>query len=182
MSLVAITSPLAALNPKVWTEDGRRLFARTNLFLQILCLFFWEKSVAIDRDERTVAVRRRFFWLIERTTVYRFEDISHILYKYRSVSLGWDMFGRDTDRAEAFDVGFELEATDSLGRRDEILLFAFRGDGHGMTGVSGVLLGDSAIDTGGDQADASLSYVDLIQNYTGKTLSRPRGYMAARYR
>ena len=60
--------------------------------------------------------------------------------------------------------------------------FAFRGDGHGMTGVSGVLLGDSAIDTGGDQADASLSYVDLIQNYTGKTLSRPRGYMAARYR
>lgn len=172
MSLVAVTSPLSALNPKVWTEDGRLLYARTNLFLQILCLFFWEKIVVVDRDAETVTVRRRFFWAITREKTYAFSEISHVLYKYRSMTLGWDMFGRDTNRAEAFDVGFELFD------RDEVLLFAFRGDGHGMTGATGVLLGDSVVDTGGDQADASLGYVDLIQNYTGKTLSKPKVFGA----
>lgn len=175
MSILAITSPLAALNPKVWTEDGQ-LRARTNLLLQILCLFFWERTVIVDRRERTILLRNRFLWLLERTHVFAFGDLSHIDYRFASMSTGWDMFGRDTDSLEKFTVSVTKHDGET------IELFAFRGDGTGMTGVTGVMLGDSALDYEGDQADKSLGYVEQLQRFTGLTLGKKYSWGANRYR
>lgn len=174
MSLVAITSPLAALNPKVWTEDGQ-LRARTNLFIQILCLFFWQRTVIVDRRERTILVRNRFLWLLERTHVYAFGDLSHIDYKFSSMSTGWDMFGRDTGSLEKFIVSVTTR------EGEPIELFAFRGDGTGMTGVTGVMLGDSLVDYEGDQAGKSLGFVEQLQRFTGLSLGKKYNWGAGRY-
>ncbi|MFO0615473.1 MAG: hypothetical protein U0414_22965 [Polyangiaceae bacterium] len=169
MSLITVTSPLSALNPKVWVEEGR-LHARTNLFLMILCLFFWQRTVIVDRRERTVLVRSRFLWLLENTRVIPFSEIDHLYYRYNRVSTGWDMMGRDTDSLESFSVGLSLEDG------SEVNLLAFRGDGTGMTGVSGVLMGDSLVDTEGDQEGASLGFVDQLQRFTGKSLGKRRRF------
>ncbi len=165
MSLVQVTSRLSAVNPKVAFDDGV-LTARTNLFLQVLSLFLWKKTVVVDAAASTVIIKRRYLWLIERVTEVPFSDISHIEYRYASLTTSWDMLGNAHDALERFTVDLALHDG------EEERLFSFRGEGAKSTGPVGVFLDDSVVDVRGDQAERSLSYVDLLMELTGKGLSK----------
>jgi hypothetical protein len=165
MSFVTVTSRFSAVNPKVWI-DGDALHARTNLFLQLLCLFFWCKTVVVDRRARVMTIHWRYFWFLRRTGDIAFDDITHFEYRYGSIATAWSWFGHVHDSLEQFSIDAAL--TD----RTEMRLFSFRGQGAHQTGAVGVLLGDSAIDFQGDQGARSLAYIDLLQEFTGKGLSR----------
>lgn len=165
MSLGVLTSPLSAINPKIWFADGV-LHARTNLLLQILCLFFWKKRVEVDPATSTIRIYKRYLWILESTTEISFSEISHLEYRYGSLTTSWDLFGNSLDRVEAFTVDLALHD------QSEVRLLSFRGDGAVRTGMIGVALGDSVIDAQGDQEQRSLAYIDFLQELTGKGLSK----------
>lgn len=165
MGFLEVTSPFSAVNPKVSFEDGV-LRARTNLFLQVLSLFSWNKRVVVDAEARTITVKRRYLWILQSETEIGFDDISHIEYRYGSLTTSFDWLGNAQDVLESFSVDLALHDG------SEHRLFSFRGDGARSTGAVGVLLGDSLVDYQGDQAKRSLSYVDALQELTGKGLSK----------
>jgi hypothetical protein len=168
MSLVTVTSPLSAINPRVWWE-GPTLCARTALILQLLCLFFWSKEIRVNPRAKTVSIQRRYLWFLRHRRAIHFNDISHLDYQYSSLMTGWNWMGQETDALESYTVALVLES------REEVTLMRFRGEGSRHTGLGGVLLGDSLIDVEGDQQARSLNFVDALRDVTGKGLSKPRG-------
>ncbi len=181
MSLVTITSPLAALTPKVWW-DGDRLCARTSKAWQAASLGSWCQEVIADPTARVVEIHKRYLWLASSVTEVPFDAISHIEYRHVDFATDWlggprgSYFrGTATDGMESYSV------TLALRDRDEIHLFSFQGEDAHQTGVAGVILGDSIVDTRGDQQEKSLRYVDSLMEVTQKGLSnrsRPRKYKA----
>ncbi|MFO0553392.1 MAG: hypothetical protein U0271_33720 [Polyangiaceae bacterium] len=173
MGYLVVESGFSALNPKVWFDEGKML-ARTNLLFQVLSLASWCKHVEVDPKARVVTVRRRFLWLLERTTEVPFAEISHIAYRYGSLATSWDILGRVHDSLESYSIALVL--TDG----SEVSLFSFRGEGSASTGLSGMLLGDSLIDYQGNQGARSLAYIDALQELTERGLSphaKPRKYV-----
>jgi hypothetical protein len=168
MSLITVTSPLSAINPKVWWE-GPALCARTAMLLQILSLFSWCKTVSVNPRAKTVSIQWRYLWLLRHRRAIHFNDISHLDYQYSSLMTGWNWMGQETDAVESYTVALVLES------REEVTLMRFRGEGARHTGWGGVLLGDSIIDVEGDQQARSLNFIDSLQELTGKGLSKPRG-------
>jgi hypothetical protein len=179
MSLVTVTSPMAALTPKVWWDDGR-LCARTSMVWQVATLGSWCQEVIADPEERVVTVRRRYLWLATSTMEVPFDAISHIEYRHVGVATDWFggsrrmvLHGGKSDGVESYSVSLALRD------RDEIHLFSFQGEDSVHTGAVGVLLGDEILDVRGDQQEKSLNYVDALQVVTQKGLSsrsRPRRY------
>jgi hypothetical protein len=165
MSLVTITSPLSAIAPRVWW-DGPRLCARTSLFWQGVSLGAWRREVVVDPDDRAVWITTRRFWVSTDEVRVAFDSISHIEYRYGGLTTGWNAFGQAHDGLESFSVALALHD------RSEIPLFSFQGEGSHATGATGVLLGDSLVDVRGDQQEQSLSFIDSLQQLTGKGLSR----------
>lgn len=158
---------MSAVNPRVW-HDGEVLCARTALLLQILSLFFWCKSVQVNPRSRTVSIQWRYLWFLRHHKAIHFNQISHLDYRYSSLATGINWMGDTTDALESYTVALVLED------RSEVTLMKFRGEGARTTGLGGVLLGDSLIDVQGDQGDKSLSYIDALQEATGKGLSKPQ--------
>ena len=181
MSLVTVTSPLHAIGPHVWWDEGR-LCARTSRFWQGATLGAWRKEVVVDPGTRTVAIHTRTFWLAKGTVEVPFDAISHVAYRHGGFATAWigglrgsSLQGTATDGVESYSVALALHD------RDEIHLFSFMGDDSHQTGVAGVLLGDSIVDVRGDQQERSLRYVDALLELTGKGLSsrsRPNRYRA----
>ena len=68
---------LLSLGPKVYFDEGV-LVARTNLLLQILCLFFWRRKVTVDPTARSITIKRRYLWVFFLKTEYGFDEVSHI--------------------------------------------------------------------------------------------------------
>jgi hypothetical protein len=165
MSFVTVTSRFSAVNPKVWIDEGV-LHARTNLFLQLLCLFLWRKTVVVDPRARLLTVSWRYLWFFQRTGEIAFDDITHFEYRYASVATSWSWFGQVHDSLEQFTIDA------ALNDNTEMRLFSFRGEGAHNTGALGVLMGDSVFDVQGDQEKRSLAYIDLLQEFTGKGLTR----------
>ncbi len=169
MSLVTYTSPLSAVNPKVWWKN-QALHARTPLLLQILCLFLWRQEVIADPRRQLLIIERRIAWFFPSKRMIRFKDISHLDYSYDSLATSWNFFGETTDAVESFKVGLVLED------REEISLMSFRGGGSAQTGMRGVFLGDSVVDVRGNQEEKSRRYIDHLQEVTGKGLSKQRTF------
>jgi hypothetical protein len=167
--MVVWTSPLSAVNPRVW-QDKEVLCARTSLLLQVLCLFFWCKTVRVNPRSRTVSVQWRYLWFLRHQRAIHFKHISHLDYRYSSLATEINWLGDTTDAVESYAVALVLED------RSEVTLMKFRGEGARTTGLAGVLLGDSLIDVQGDQGDKSLRYIDALQEITGKGLSKPLNY------
>lgn len=178
MSLVTLTSPLHAIAPRVWWEEGR-LHARTSMFWQGASLGAWRKEVIVDPAQRAVVVATRTFWLATDERHVPFDAISHVAYRHAGLATGWlgpfagSRSGEATDGVESYSVALVLHD------RDEIHLFSFMGEDARQTGVVGVLLGDDVVDVRGDQQESSLRYVDALMELTGKGLSsrsRPHRY------
>ena len=165
VSLISISSPLHTLAPKVWVEDGC-LVARTSIASQIFLLGSSSRRVTVDPRADTITVEARNLWALRSEQTIHIRDISHFEYRYGSLATSWDIVGNIHDSLESYSVSA------SLYDRSEVFLIAFRGAGSANTGVLGVMMGDSLVDYEGDQGATSLSYIDSLQSFTGKGLSR----------
>jgi hypothetical protein len=169
MSLYYRRSSLLSLSPSVEVDELDRLVARSPLLVGVLTLFSFARTVTIDRKRRVVQLETRYLWLARSKRVVRFDEISHLSYRYHSLPTSFGFLGVK-DRVESFAVGLVLQD------ESNVHVFDFSGEGHGdPTGIMGVLLdGDSLVDFAGTQEAQSLSFVELLMKVTGKGLSRDR--------
>jgi hypothetical protein len=172
MSIGIVTTNLLAKNPAVFRE-GDRAVARTNWWLQLLTLFSYRKQVIIDRRRKQIEIDTRAFWFFRWKTRIPFSRIERLSYGFAAFGTEWGAFWERTDQVESFTVGLVLRAPE-----ETLDLFSFRGEGSVQTGWTGVLLGDSLVDFEGDQADASRSFVRILQEFTGASLTGPLPHIA----
>jgi len=166
MSLATPVLAFLAIKPKVWV-DGARLMARSSKLVQALSLLSYCKEVQVNQARKQVVITVRRLWVLVKTREIAFDEIDGITYKFGSLATSWSMWMGRTDQVESFAVCLKLRPS-----RREVKLFSFMGEGAVATGMTGVFLGeDSLVDYSGDQEDASKNFVELLQRFTGKSLT-----------
>jgi hypothetical protein len=119
---MALYSSLFSISPHIYKRHGR-LEAVTSLWFQIFTLGLIHKRVIIDPKEQLVRIRRRYLWLIHRSTKVPFRSIAAITYGYddwgNPGNLSWAH-----DAKEIYSVGLRLYSG------HEKRLFYFMGDGE----------------------------------------------------
>jgi len=102
--------------------------------------------------------------------VIPFDRIKKINYSYDNTlamfTANRNIFWDRTDQVDMFTIALDL-----INPTEKVTLFNFLGEGKVMTGWSGVALGDSKLDFGGAQAESSRGFVEILKEYTGKTLT-----------
>ena len=180
MSLYTVSVSVLGFKPKVWVEQGA-LHARTSLMVQLLTLFSCCRRVTIDRNRRVIEIATRWLWAISARRAIPLERAHFLEYDFRSVGTSWGgmMTGFErTDQVERYRVILVLKDPS-----ERVRLFSFYGEGAVQTGWYGVVFGeDSLIDVSGDQGEASLSFVDLLQHMLEVPLGRPLEYIEERKR
>ena len=140
--------------------------ARSSFKSQLLTLFSYCRKVCVDRAEETITIRTRYLWFLCSVRTVPFDRIWRINYSYSSFPTSWSLWVGTTDEVEKYIVSLELTSP-----RETVKLFSFVGEGAVETGWAGVIFGrDRIIDFAGDQDDASRSYIDLLKEFTGKSL------------
>lgn len=143
------------------------MLARTASLWLVLSLGLWWRKLRVIPSAKCILIEDRILWFFKRKRSFHFKNISHFDYGYNSMSTSWDIFGNSHDSVENYQIGLVLT------NRDTVHLFSFRGEGSSMTGLGGVLMGDSLWDYQGDQGARSLGLVDALREATGKELSPP---------
>lgn len=168
MSRVVFSVGSLGSGPAVWTENGR-LYAQTPLLARILRLFSFSTTLEVDPWTEHVHLERCYLWCFHRSRTLSFHEIERINYRYLGVPFRFGSFwwGR-TERVETFYVDLVLK-----GSGEQIPLFRFRGRGSVGGGWLGVVLGDSAVDSSGDQDEASRQLIDLLCKHIGVGLGKP---------
>jgi len=169
MSLIQRRWARLSLAPEVLAGNGW-LRARTHGFWVALSLFSYRRELHVDAKRQLFTLRERRFWSTSTLEV-SFGAVAHIEYGFddwttsaiSSVESGRFTL-RGADSVERFRVALVLKT----GTR--VPLFAFVGDGERMTGVAGVLMGDSVVDFTGEQETESLAFVKQLQRLTGLSL------------
>jgi len=141
---------LVVISPRVWV-DNHRLYARTNMLIQVLSLFSYSKNVIVDRMDRIVTIRKRRFWFFFKVFGIPFKNIGSIDY-----SLGiWTLI-----EVERFTISLCLLDTDK-----KVKLFSFMGSEE--IGIETV--GYRLAELRENQDDASWKYLKFLQDFTGKS-------------
>lgn len=165
MSVQEVKTGLLTLAPRIWQRSGR-LHVRTHWLLQVFALGSYMRTVVIDRKRQRVEVGVRRLWAWTRHQLIPFARIDHIAYRYGSQATDMDVFADAHDRIEKFVI--ELVLDDG----ERVRVASFRGEGSEMTGLGGVLLGDSPVDYSGTQEESSRSFVEHLMEYTGLPLGK----------
>lgn len=164
MSLIVPTFGIFSIKPKFWEREGV-LHSRSSLFVQLIFLFSYKKTVTVDPLAKEVTIRHRFLWVFRIVKRVSFHEITRIDYSFASWGTSWNRLGERRDQQENFNISLIL-------RGDKyVSLWDFMGEGSVADGIRGMLLGDSLVDFSGNQEDASRRYVTLVKKYTGKTLT-----------
>ena len=173
MSLIQRRSALLSVAPEVVAGSGW-LRASTHGFWVALSLFSYRRELHVDANRELITLRERRMWFLTREQRVSFAEVDHIAYGFgdwATSSLTTVESGRLTlrggDSVERFHVALVLKT----GERWP--LFAFVGDGERMTGVVGVLTGDSVFDFTGEQEAESYNFVKQLQQLTGLSLGPP---------
>lgn len=177
MSLVEVRSSWLSVAPKVWIEgDGEVLCARTSKVWQALSLGAYAREVRFDRRKREISIRTKLAYFVQRETVIPYARLARIEYRFGSLGTGLiggyraprsftghvHRTGHSSDQIEWFTIELVLQ---NPFERVEALFFT--GEGAKLTGVYGVLMGDSVVDFAGEQEQESLEVFDLIERFTG---------------
>ncbi len=165
MSLFVWRLPGLAMGPKFRAKDGQ-LRSRSNLVLCFLTLGLYFKRVVVDSQRKFVRIRRRVLWFMRFERQVQFSESKRIDYSYQETATSWNSLGWTQDAIDTFKVSLVLH--------DEswVKLWTFVGEGSGETGLMGVWMGDDEVDFEGSQQEDSLYFVELLQYFTGKPLSR----------
>lgn len=157
VSLLSAKSSFLSIKPRV-EDTSRFVSVRTNGFLRFLSLWSYDYLVEIDVDRRRIDVSRRLLWAFTRTRTIEFDAVDQVDYRYSSRGTSWSYFRRN-DSVETYRISLIL-----AGSGERVPVASFRGEGAVMTGVGGVLRGDSLVDWQGDQQDASRALFDRLKD------------------
>jgi len=109
----------------------------------------------VDKSNEAVTIKKRFLWLFSRTRIIPFGRIKKIDYSYRSVPISWDIWIGARERSERYTVSLEL-----ISPPETVVLFSFFGfESEGLIFYFK-----------GSQDEPSRSYIDLLKDFTDKTL------------
>ena len=142
------------MQPKVRLEENQ-LVACTSFFVQLICLFSYCKVVCADKSRQTLTIKTRFLWLFSKIRTIPLSRIREIDYSYRYFPLQWDFWRGVSERFERFIVSVEL-----VSPPENVKLFSFSGyENEGLIFYFK-----------GSQDSTSKSYIDLLKDFTGKSL------------
>lgn len=157
-------SSFLALKPKTDLVDGV-LTIETPWLQRLLCLGLLSRVAVVDSVRKTFCIRSRIlFWKKEQTIP--FAAVKRLDYSYDDSGFGTDSpWHGSHDTVEWFTIDLVL-GYDS----ESVRLCRFIGEGSVDHGLEGWLAGDDLVDYRGDQQEASLSLVKLLQEMTGLPL------------
>ena len=164
-----LSLPFLAIGPRVSVESAR-IETRTGWIVAILTLGAWLDHVTVDSREKTVAIRRRRFWLFPSVRIVRFSEIREVAYSL--IDHGNYLEG-ERGFHEIFDIALTLHSD------EEVPLVRFSGDGEYVSDapIWGEHLADrlqEASDIRGDQQERSLGFVELLAYRIGVPLGSSR--------
>jgi len=166
VSIIHWRTGLLSLGPHFVATDTW-LMARTHRFWTALSLFSYERVLRVDATSRLIALRERRGWRT-RWTQLSIDEVDHIAYGYHSITTDLSTTSRNgrlgIDTADQVD-NYSIELVLKVG--DPVPLFSFIGEGATMSGVLGVLMGDSLIDFEGKQDEESRVFVRQLMRVTG---------------
>lgn len=168
MSLIRITSKYFTIAPRVYFKR-ESLHLETPLWLAGLLLFLRLRHIEIDKKRKYVQVSTRWFWFFNVVRLIPFRHIKCVYYDYEEVpnsGVLYHGFAMATDSLEDYRIGLVLNHPDD----ERVYLFRVAGEGAKMTGLFGVLLGDSPVDLQGNQQQQSLGLASLLSKFLGVPL------------
>ena len=165
MSLFVLRLPGLAMGPAFKMKDGQ-LRSRSSLFFCLLTLGLYFKRIVVDPQAKVVRIRRRVLWFLSFQREIPFSHIDRIDYAYReTVSRSfWSRYMYNL--MDTFTVSLVLHDDE---RR--VRLWSFVGEGSGEPFWTGWRVGP-LVDLEGSQEEDSLYFVELLQYFTGKPLTR----------
>lgn len=164
LSIWALSLPGLAIKPTVRFRQGV-LTARTSFLLRLTSLFAYDRHLVVDKSRKQVRLRIRRYWRIHQDQQFPFDAVRFIQYKFGRLPtrFGYVIHGAAvTNSVSWFTVALAMKD-----RTDPVFLFRFIGEGSGMTGVDGMLGGDTLLDLEGKQEDLSRDFVGLLSRCLG---------------
>ena len=158
MSIYSFQLSFLQTSPKVW-ENENQLFARTSLLYRVLNLFFYSRTVVVDRIKKHIEIKIKTFWFFTSRKYIPLDDIKCI----------------DIEKRKKGGFGFtpEQDIVDKLyvqvirkKNQSPVKLFRFVGDGGEYDRWGGSLL----FDVEGMHYEKALNYAKLVTKYTGSQL------------
>lgn len=166
MSLIEVKTGALSLSPRI-RERGGRIFVRTSGLLRLLTLWSHTYTVIVDPGMRRIEVHERRLWAWARHRFIPFARVDHIDYRFASLTTALAWFYGAADQVERFSLDLVLDDD------ERIRVASFRGAGSVMTGLGGVLMGDSLVDYAGNQEDVSRALVERLVETIGVPLGKP---------
>ena len=150
------------ISPKVWS-DKNHLYAKTSKFFRVLTLFFYSRTVIVDRIEKHIEIKIKYFWFITSKKHIDFGDIKNIDIEKTGGNNRISLI-ESTHDSEAYYVQVNRESSPYPEN-----LFKFIG------GYRSNYLGDLRFfDIDGMQYEKALSYAELVSKYTESPLKKDR--------
>jgi len=151
------------ISPKIWS-DKNYLYARTSKVYRFLNLFFYSRTVVVDRIKKHIEIKIKTFWFLTSMKYIPFNEIKYIDLK-RERNESDNMFA--LPRTGAIAEKWYVQAIRKNSPYPENL-FRFIGDG----GADGYWDNVKWIDFAGMQYEKALSYAELVSRYTESQLSK----------
>ena len=148
------------ISPKVWS-DKNHLYAKTSKFFRVLNLFFYSRTVIVDRIEKHIEIKIKTFWLVTLKKHIDFGDIKNIDIKKIGGNNRVSLIESTYD-SETYYVQVNRESSPYPEN-----LFRFIG------GYKSNFWGDFRFfDIDGMQYEKALSYAELVSKYTESPLKK----------
>lgn len=151
--------------PKVWA-DNNHLYARTSMFYRVLNLFFYSRTVVVDRIKKYIEIKIKTFWFFTSKKYIPLDDIEYIdIQKRETGNMGGLFQGIGTQ-----DIVDKLYVQVIRKKSPHpVNLFRFVGDpGYDNR------IGQYLIDTAGMQYEKALHYAELVAKYTASQLFKDK--------
>jgi hypothetical protein len=155
------------------THDGDCLVARTSFWAVTWSLGSFSRRVAVDPQEKTIAVQHREFWFARSSRAFCFQDVIAIGYGYANQHARdvLSLSGERTDSTieDRYTVGLKLRPAGEY-----VELFAFTGYGGQSYDFS--IFGDwnwfgRNSWFVGDQAERSRQFAELLAGIIGRKVA-----------
>jgi hypothetical protein len=151
------------ISPKVWV-DKDCLYARTSKVYQFLCLFFYSRTVIVERNKKHIEIKIKTFWFSTSKRYIPFNEIKYIDLK-RESNESDSMFALPRTGATA-ETWYVQVISENWPYPEN--LFRFTGDGGADDHWGNIKWFDFV----GMQYEKALSYAELVSRYTGSQLFR----------
>ena len=84
MSIYSFQFSFLQTSPKVWS-DNNHLYARTSTFYRVLNLFFYSRTVVVDRIKKYIEIKIKTFWFFTSKKYISLDDIEYIDIQKREI-------------------------------------------------------------------------------------------------